>query len=252
MIPKIIHYCWLSNDEMPENIKRCIYSWTQHLSDYQIIKWDFAKFPKGTSKWVDQAFERKKYAFAADYIRLHALYHYGGIYLDSDVEVIRSFNDFIKLNDMICYENSSRNGLEVAAMGVAPKREWIKNCLDYYSDREFDMGHGVLNTKVMPEVVKAIISKGNWKLQEVNSIQEAINVDSQYVIPIFPFEYFSPKSYETGKIKITPNTYSIHHFAASWYGPKEKLYQLLGKIIGKKNAKELTDYIRKCLLRINF
>ncbi|WP_303642161.1 glycosyltransferase family 32 protein [uncultured Duncaniella sp.] len=156
MIPKIIHYCWLSEDPMPQELIKCVDTWHKYLKGYRFIKWDFSIFPKGKSRWVDQAFEKRKYAFAADYIRLYALYHHGGIYLDSDVEVLKSFDAFLELDDMICYENSPRKGLEVAAIGVSKNRKWVKQCLDYYSDKSFDLGNGILDTKVMPEVVKDI------------------------------------------------------------------------------------------------
>ena len=84
MIPKIIHFCWLSDEPYPESIQKCMNSWKEKLPDYEIWKWDFKRFPKGSAKWVDQAFEKRKYAFAADYIRLYALSNYGGIYPDSD------------------------------------------------------------------------------------------------------------------------------------------------------------------------
>lgn len=250
MIPKIIHYCWLSDDPIPLDLQKYINGWTEKLPDYKIIKWDFSIFPKGTSSWVDQAFKRKKYAFAADYIRLYALYHYGGIYLDSDVEVLKSFDEFLCLDDMICYENSSRKGLEVAAFGVSKNREWIKLCLDYYSHRNFEICDGIFDTKVMPEVVKEVLAQNNWTLYNVKDIKEAVSKDSTTGITVFPYEYFSPKSYETGKQQRTIHTYCIHHFAASWHGPKEKIYQIVGKIIGKNNAKSLADWIKKSYLAL--
>lgn len=247
MIPKIIHYCWLSDDPMPPELIKCVDTWHKHLKGYQFIKWDFSVFPKGKSIWVDQAFEKKKYAFAADYIRLYALYHYGGIYLDSDVEVLKSFDDFLDLNDMVCYENSPRKGLEVAAIGVSKNRKWVKQCLDYYSNRVFDLGNGMLDTTVMPEVVRDILIRQNWDFQNVDRINDALKVDSSKRIAVFPHEFFSPKSYESGELIITNNTYSIHHFAASWQGTKEKIYQFVGKLIGKKNAKKLAGEIKALL-----
>lgn len=249
MIPKIIHYCWLSDDPIPDSLKKCIQSWHKYMPEYKFIKWDFTIFPMGTSIWVDQAFEKKKYAFAADYIRLYALYHYGGIYLDSDVEIMKSFNPFLELDDMVCYENSSRKGLEVAAIGVSKNRTWVKQCLNHYDGKKFDLGNGILDTQVMPEVVKNILKEGNWKLQNVDNIDEANKVESSNTIAVFPHEFFSPKSYETGEINITENTYSVHHFAASWHGSKEKIYKVLGKIIGKNNAKKIANLIKRILIR---
>ena len=105
MIPKIIHYCWLSNDPIPEDLSRYMKTWKQKLPDYEFMLWDFNRFDKNNSQWVKEAFEHKKYAFAADYIRLYALYHYGGIYLDMDVEVLKTFTPFLSLRTMIGFEN---------------------------------------------------------------------------------------------------------------------------------------------------
>ena len=115
MIPKIIHYCWLSNDPIPDDLKSCMDSWKKYLPDYEFILWNFERFPKDKSKWVRDAFDNKKYAFAADYIRIYALYHYGGFYLDMDVEVVKPFDPYLCLVTMIGYENSKAKGLEVAA-----------------------------------------------------------------------------------------------------------------------------------------
>ena len=97
MIPKIIHFCWLSDDPYPKKIQFCLDTWKKKLPDYEIMLWDFNRFPKDKSVWVSEAFDARKYAFAADYIRFYALYNYGGIYLDSDVEVIKNFDDFLHL-----------------------------------------------------------------------------------------------------------------------------------------------------------
>lgn len=247
MIPKIIHYCWLSDDQMPKEFKKNLDMWHKLLLDYKFVKWDFTNFPKGKSKWVDQAFERKKYAFAADYIRLYALYYYGGIYLDLDVEVLKPFDDFLDMEEMLCYENSSRKGLEVAILGVSKNRKWIKQCLDWYSNQDFVLGFGLLNTKVLPEVVKDILIANNWNLCDVNNIPDVFSINHIDTIPVFSYDFFSPKSYETGKVFKTNNTYTIHHFASSWHGPKERAYKLLAKIIGKKTAKSISNLIKSLI-----
>ena len=100
MIPKIIHYCWLSNDPIPENLQSYLKTWKEKLPDYEFILWNFNRFEKSSSKWVAQAFDNKKYAFAADYIRLFAVYNFGGFYLDMDIQVLKSFDDL--LNNEIC------------------------------------------------------------------------------------------------------------------------------------------------------
>ena len=127
MIPKIIHYCWLSNDPVPSDLQKYMQTWKVKLPDYEFIKWDFKRFPKGKSKWVDQAFDKKKYAIAADYIRLFALYNYGGIYLDMDVEVLKSYDDLLPLSSMICFEANGTT-IEAATIGSEKGCIWVKKC----------------------------------------------------------------------------------------------------------------------------
>mgnify|MGYP003293263601 CR=1 FL=1 len=228
MIPKIIHFCWLSNDPIPEKLQRCMDSWKKHLSDYEFMLWNFDRFPQGKSKWVDDAFNNKKYAFAADYIRMYALYNYGGIYLDMDVEVLKSFDDFLGLRTMICYENHKElSNLEVAAFGVELNSKWVEDCLKYYDSREFVNEDGSFNTKVLPVIVAEQLKNAGYRTKLVKSISEAKEIEKSNTIPVFDFVYFSPKCYETGEMSVASSTYSIHHFAGSWL-PKQEL--MIGNI----------------------
>lgn len=212
MIPKKIHYCWLSDDPFPEKIQKCIDSWHKYLPDYEIIKWDLNRFPLEKSVWVKEAYERKKYAFAADYIRLYALATEGGIYLDSDVEVLKSFDPLLSLPYFICKEFSPK-GLEAAAIGVEPGCDWIKKCLEYYKNKQFVGENGTCETKVLPQILESEISK-HYKICYVNSEIEVLrNKDTVYVLP---HEFFSPKNYVSKRIYITERTYSIHHYAGTW------------------------------------
>lgn len=215
MIPKKIHYCWLSNDPIPSKLQNCIDSWKKHLPDYELIKWDLNRFPLDKCVWVRQAYEHKKYAFAADYIRLYALYNYGGIYLDMDVEVIKPFDDLLCLKDMVCFENSNDGRLEIATFGVEKGSKWVYDCLEYYRERRFVKKNGSFDTCVLPVIIKQTLLKNEYTLIPINSIKEAKNV-SRKQIPVFPFDYFSPKAYGTGKIERSNNTFSIHHFAGTW------------------------------------
>ena len=129
MIPKIIHLCWLSGNEYPPLIKKCVESICSKLPDYEIKIWTKENFDIDSVLWVKQAFEAKKYAFAADYIRFWSLYNYGGIYLDSDVEVLKSFDDFLGCRSFTGFEYL--NIPEAAVVGAEKGTEWIKNCLDW-------------------------------------------------------------------------------------------------------------------------
>ncbi len=212
MIPKKIHYCWLSNDPLPEKLKSCIESWNRYLPDYEIVKWDLKRFPLDKSIWVKQAFESKKYAFAADYIRLYALATEGGIYLDSDVEVVKPYDDLLNLPYFVCKENSPE-GIEASTIGVDLNCEWIKKCYEQYEDRSFINPDGSMNTQVLPVVIERIIRKF-YNLVQVDAPSQVLNdADNVYLLP---FDYFSPKNYITKNITLTSNTYSIHHFAGTW------------------------------------
>lgn len=239
MIPKIIHYCWLSDNPIPKSLQKCMKSWKKFLPDYEFIHWNFNHFDINSSVWVKQAFENKKYAFAADYIRLYALYHYGGIYLDMDVEVLKPFDDFLCLNSMICFENSTDMRLEVATIGVEKHSIWIKQCMDYYTNRSFVNETG-FDTKVLPLIIRDILLTNQYSLIAINNLEEAKDLKLQTKqIPIFPCTFFSPKSYSNGHEYITRNTYSIHHFSGSWKPWYSRLEMKICNILGVK----YTDYL---------
>lgn len=229
MIPKIIHYCWLSNDPIPENLRKCMSTWEKYLPEYEFMLWNFERFPKSKSKWVSDAYDNKKYAFAADYIRLYALYNYGGIYLDMDVEVCKSFNPMLNLKTMLCWQNGAP-GLEVAAMGVEKGSKWIKECLEYYDCNQFILSNGQLNTKVMPQVIEDYLRAHNIDIVDIVDIDNALNIKCG--LPVFPCDYFSPKNYMTHKLNITDNTYCIHHFDGSWVSKGDKFKQKVINFIG--------------------
>ena len=148
MIPKRIHLCWLSGDPYPQKIQKCIDSWKVHLPDYEIMLWDLKRFDIAQVPWVEQAFRVKKYAFAADYIRLYALYNYGGIYLDSDVEVLKSFDPLLDLPYFVGAENAGT--IEAAIIGAEKGCDWIKACLDYYKGRNFIQENGQMDIRNHP------------------------------------------------------------------------------------------------------
>lgn len=236
MIPKIIHYCWLSNDPVPNDLQKCMESWRVILPDYEFIKWDFSRFDINSSAWVKSAFENRKYAFAADYIRLYALYHYGGFYLDMDVQVLKTFNPLLSLPTVLGWQNMKK-GLEVAAFGAEKGSLWLKDCLDYYNNREFKQADGNFDIKTLPLIVQDELEEKGYYLIEVDSVDTAYSINySNKDIPVFPEDYFSPKSYDSGKINVTDRTYSIHHFSGSWLPTHYKFYKLFCDVTGIKNT----------------
>lgn len=241
MIPKIIHYCWLSNDPVPEHLEKCMESWKRVLKGYEFIKWDFNRFDKESSRWVSQAFDNKKYAFAADYIRLYALYNYGGIYMDMDVEVLRPFDDLLNANQLICYE-ADHDLFEMATIGAPKGSAWVKDILSYYDNRSFIMPNGEFDTLTLPCVA-------HKSLDGKYHINDTYNGDTiKPHLTVYPSDYFSPKSYSTGKLFLTKNTYSIHHFEGSWLSDEarynldiQKKLQFLPNLISSKLASVITS-----------
>ncbi len=223
MIPKILHLCWLSGDAYPPKIARCIDSWKKILPDYEIMLWDTKRFPLEQSQWVREAFEARKYAFAADYIRFYALYHHGGIYLDSDVEVLRRFDDLLDLPYFIGAEKAGTP--EAAIIGAEAGCDWVKQCLDYYDGRPFRKADGTLDITKLPEIMVSQISR--LKPVRVLSLDESRNIrqlDMQSEVLVMADEYFSPKVFDSREVEVTPNTYAIHHYQNSWFSPKAKVY----------------------------
>lgn len=226
MIPKVIHYCWLSDDPIPDVFLHHIESWRQAMPNYKLIRWDFSRFPRGRSIWVDQAFDNRKYAFAADYIRLYALYNYGGIYLDSDVRVLKPFDDLLDLPYFIGQEKTP-SGIEAATIGFSPKHPLIKQLLDRYERRPFIKDDGTMDMEPIPYIIRRYIDA----LYEYKVISKKEDFSSNpTVFNVFTAEYFSPKRYDTGEIEITSNTFSIHNFAGSWLSKEQSIPSLTERI----------------------
>ncbi|HEX9980735.1 MAG TPA: glycosyltransferase [Flavobacterium sp.] len=218
MIPKKIHYCWLSNDPFPPAIEKTIASWKRHLPEYEFILWDTNRFPLADNTWVRQAFEARKYAFAADYIRLFAVYNHGGIYLDTDVEVRKSFIDLL---DRPYFIGSEGGGIiEAGIFGAEKGCQWVGDCLDYYDGKSFIKADGSFDMMTLPRIMMSQITKSR-KIEEVTKETGVSYTDDTLIM--FPEDYFCAKNQGTGIIKTTENTYTIHHFAMSWK-PKNKTF----------------------------
>ncbi|WP_102408561.1 glycosyltransferase family 32 protein [Parabacteroides bouchesdurhonensis] len=179
-IPKKIHWCWLSGDPLPANIRQCINSWKRIMPDYEIICWDKERFDIQSVPFVEQAYACRKYAFAADYIRLYVLYTEGGIYLDSDVMVFERFDKYLKWsafssveflwkvwhrrNDEDRFQKYQGYGIQSAIMGAEAGNLWIKECLDYYSDKSIRLENGkIKGINIITEIMASIAEKWGFK-----------------------------------------------------------------------------------------
>lgn len=212
------------------------------LPDYEIKIWTKNNFDIDSVTWVKQAFETKKYAFAADYIRFWALYNYGGIYLDSDVEVLKSFDEFLDLESFIGFEYM--NIPEAAVVGCEKGCKWVKDCLDWYEGKSFVAENGEQKKDVVPLLVKNILER-NYQVK----IEDNGNIQTLNGLKLYPYSYFSPKNYFNGKIKVSKETVCIHRFASAW-GPNEKrkwtlvVHCIVIGLIGKKLHDRLFRFVK--------
>jgi len=239
-IPKVIHYCWFGGKEKPQLIKECMNSWKEKLPDYKIVEWNEKNFNVEEFDFSQKAYKAKKWAFVADYCRIWVLYNYGGIYLDTDMEALKSLNEFI--------ENEAFAGIEryeminAAILGAKAKNEFIKNVLDYYNNINFMDYAEDLGKIAIPNIITELVSnegyKGNKKIENVKNL-----------ITIYSKEYFYPKNHSWEKPNITKNTYTIHHYEGSWRN-KTKIYrskfkQVLINIFGYERIINLTRKFQK-------
>lgn len=234
MIPKIIHYCWLSSDPIPQKLRDCMSSWKEKLPDYDFLLWDLNKFDIHSSIWVKEAYEAKKYAFAADYIRLYAVYTYGGIYMDMDVEVVRSFNELLDFPYILGLE--TKKGIEAGIFGAEKNNLFLKKCMDYYKNRKFVLENGKFDLRILPDIMYEILT-ANYEIVNRTSIEIENNAHTMH---LFSPDYLTAKSYLTGELIMTENTYTIHHFAGSWISKRQKIKEKIYRFI---SSHRLLNYI---------
>lgn len=201
MIPKKIHYCWFSGDAFPEKISKCIDSWKKFLPDYELVLWDKAKAESTGLPWVNESLQQKKWAFAADAVRLYALFNEGGIYLDSDVEVLKPFDNLLNRSQFLCYENGSKR-IEGAVMGAEPASPIMERFLRFYQEHHFEYRENAVDELVLPNILAL----------ELQDFDKTNHTQTE----VFSEDYFSPKSFLDGKIRASQNTYCIHHFDSGW------------------------------------
>ena len=243
MIPKVLHFCWLSNDPYPAKIQKCIDSWRRVLPDYEIRLWNFERLGDAANQWVREAFDKKKYAFAADFVRAYALYHEGGIYLDSDVEILKTFDSLLELPYFLGYE-SGANSIEAACMGAEKGHPLFGHLLEYYRDRRFIQPDGSCDMTPMPIIMQQIV-KVNFSLQPIDSIR-SFDQDHKKIC-VLPDDYFSPVNLDTSELRLTSRTMAIHHFAASWCSPYTRFKQRMQKLLGGRITRIIISAKRKIL-----
>lgn len=198
MIPHIIHYCWFGGKDKPESFNRYLETWKKHFPDWKIIEWNEDNFDTDFSAYSRQAYLTGNYAHVSDVCRIYALNRYGGIYLDTDVEILRPFEMLLNLDSFVSLEGKL---VGMAVIGAKPGTLWTEECLRYYRRTNFIniWGHAVRtpNTKIMTRKILPSLSPDLWPT-------------------ILPTEFLSGLRDSSDKVMITDNTYAVHHFAGSW------------------------------------
>lgn len=224
MIPKVIHLCWLSGDPFPTDIVKCLRTWNDKLNDYTIWLWGKApndlssiddlkievkEFDLYSTIWTKEAFDARKYAFAADYIRLYALYNYGGIYLDADVLVYRSFDELLHVPYFIGCDQI--RAFEAAVIGAEKGCQWIKDILDTYEGKHFVKAEGSYDMMELPVRFHHVLVDKGYKFNLAKNHNYNFEL---FTIKVFPHDYFNGR--DAVEVHPTKRSYCSHNYMGSW------------------------------------
>jgi mannosyltransferase OCH1-like enzyme len=239
-IPKVIHYCWFGGKEKPKIVKKCINSWYRNLPGYEIKEWNEQNFDTSSNPYVKGAYESKKFAFVSDYVRVYALYNFGGIYLDTDVEVFKLFDNLLHHDSFWGFEQE--NYIGTSTIGAAKKNQLIRVFLDSYEGKTFLNKDGTFdeltNVAIVTQILKDRGLNLNGKYQELKELGA-----------FYPQTYFSPFDYINYRKFITENTYAMHYFYKSWLPPsarvKSNLKKLAANVIGGENIAKIRKKVSR-------
>lgn len=235
-IPKVIHYCWFGGNPLPRKALQCIESWKKFCPDYQIKEWNESNFDVHCCKYVEQAYDAKKWAFVADYARFFALYKEGGVYFDTDIEVLKSFDDLLCYNAFFGF---GRTSLTLPVFGAQKQQPCFKDILEHYSKKKFMRPDGSYDTTTIELTAQAVLIE---KYGLIMNWEKQILKDG---IAVLPKDCFSSTDWETGIITKNPNLYVIHYADGSWMSDEQKQQLYIRRkaisIFGKKIGSVLGD-----------
>lgn len=220
MIPKKIHYCWFGGNPKPQNVINYIETWKKHCPDFEITEWNESNFDISKNRYCKEAFESNKWAFISDVARLWALYYEGGIYMDTDVEVIKSLEELLNNEVFFGFETPDFIGTNI--IGSCKGNEFVFSLLKAYDDRHFINADGTLDTTTN---VSATTNTAKTIGLVLNGNQQTMNG-----VTLYPQEYFCPYDYTTGRMTKTMQTYSIHWNAQTWVSPIKRIRSKITKI----------------------
>lgn len=212
MIPKVIHYCWFGGGKIPADLQKCIDSWKRIMPDWEIRLWNEYNYDITTCEYMKEAYEARKWGFVSDYARLDICFRHGGIYLDTDVEAVKPFDNLINLEAFCGFEQGRGKSPDYVGTGLGfgcrKGHEMIGKMRDYYIGMHFIKPDSSLDLTPCPVInTRFLLSEG----LKLNNEKQNING-----LTVLPYEYFCPMNQYTGILTLTRNTYSIHHYSASW------------------------------------
>ena len=242
MIPKTIHYCWFGRGEMPQLALDCIASWHKYMPDWNYKLWSEDNFDVDSVPYTQEAYAARKYAFVTDYVRLYALSTEGGVYMDTDVEILKPLDDLLHLKAFTGYEGSKHKPPVTGLMASEAGGQWVEEQLHAYDNAHFLMPDGSYDT-----------TTNTWRISRIMQANGFVcnGKMGQYKdLTVFPSDYFCPHQ-TTGEYLLTENTYCNHHFMGSWNKKDSKGWKgVLLKLIGQKNMTKLIKLKRR-LERLN-
>lgn len=245
-IPKIIHYIWLGGKPIPERDKQFIDNWKKLHPDFEFKLWNESNFNMNACEYVKDAYANKKWSFISDYIRAYVLYHEGGIYIDTDVELIKPFDDLLKYDFFTSFENMVI--LNPAITGSTKGNKLVGELLEHFNHKKYytDKKRKKVDTFIMP-IVASVAFKKKFGLKLNNTFQE-LKVDDM-TCAFLPSDYYHAQDYISGEVVITENTHGIHRYAGSWLSAKNKkedrLVINLRKFFGDKTFRKLMKFFLK-------
>ena len=238
MIPKVIHYCWFGRNPLPDSALKCIESWKKYLPDYEIVQWNEDNFDVNSIPYVAEAYAARKYAFVSDYARFYVLYNQGGVYFDTDVEVVAPLGDILEKGPYMGMERALSGEVAVnPGLGFAaePGMQLLGELLENYSKLKFVNDDGSLNmTTIVKHTTDQLLKYG---YAPENRLQHCAGFG------LYPTDYFCPLDYRTGKLLSTDNTRTIHHYAATWHSWKDKFIKLKRRFFSEDQIKAISSFL---------
>ena len=236
MIPRTIHYCWFGRGEMPEQAKQCIASWHKFMPDWEYKLWNEDNVDVDVCAYAKEAYDARKFAFVSDYVRLCALEREGGLYLDTDVEVFKSFEDLLGYKAFAGFEGSKHLPVGTCVMASEAHGEWVSEQLEAYRDRHFLTPDGTFDMTTNVQFITAnMVGQG--------FVQNGVEQDYKD-LHVFPVEFFSPR-HTTGEYLRTENTYCDHLGMGTWDEKDHGWKAKVARLVGQKNAVRLIKLKRR-------